>query len=281
MKHSTKEKQREIVARNKEILVLNKVMERIQEFCLMDDEFMSKVFEDIECATLLLRIILNKKDLQIISVCTEHYIKNLQGRSIRMDVRAVDSVGIFYNIEIQRSDAGAVAKRARYNSSLIDANITQPGDDYEKLPESYVIFITENDVHGKGYPIYHIDRRIEETGELFGDKAHILYVNGKIKNDSELGKLMHDFYCKNPDDMYYKELRERTRYFKEDREGVKMMSRIMEELASEVEKDTKMREKSNIACALLERGKDSYEEIARLTGLSIEEVENLGRQYKE
>lgn len=60
-----------------------------------------------------------------------------------------------------------------------------------------------------------------------------------------------------------------------------MMSRIMEELASEVEKDTKMREKSNIACALLERGKDSYEEIARLTGLSIEEVENLGRQYKE
>ncbi len=38
------------------------------------------------------------------------------------------------------------AKRARYNSALIDANVTEPGDLYEALNETFVIFITENDV---------------------------------------------------------------------------------------------------------------------------------------
>lgn len=81
---------------------------------------------------------------------------------------AVDGNGKIYNIEIQRSNAGADRKRERYNSSIIDANILDVGKEYEKLPESYVIFITENDVLEKGKPIYHINRYIEETGELFG-----------------------------------------------------------------------------------------------------------------
>ena len=63
-----------------------------------------------------------------------------------MDILAVDSNNRIYNIEIQRSDRGADAKRARYNSSLIDANMTEAGDKYDALTETYVIFITENDV---------------------------------------------------------------------------------------------------------------------------------------
>lgn len=55
----------------------------------------------------------------------------------------MDLTGRVYNIEIQRSDSGADVKRARYNSSLIDANVTEPGESYEKLNETYVIFITE------------------------------------------------------------------------------------------------------------------------------------------
>lgn len=43
-------------------------------------------------------------------------------------------------MEIQRKDAGAGAKRARHNSSLLDAHILKPGDDTEDIPDSYVIF---------------------------------------------------------------------------------------------------------------------------------------------
>lgn len=115
-------------------------------------------------------------------VHSQHDIKNLQGRSVRLDILAVDEANRVYNIEVQRSDKGAGVKRARYNSSLIDANVTEPGDEYEKLNETYVIFITEHDVLGGGQPIYHVDRTIKETGALFGDESHILYVNAQIKD---------------------------------------------------------------------------------------------------
>ena len=156
-------------------------LQRLRGFRLLDDDFMNKVFEDKACAEFLLQIILQRTDLRVQRVHGQHDIKNLQGRSVRLDILAVDEADRVYNIEVQRSDKGAGVKRARYNSSLIDANVTEPGDEYEKLNETYVIFITEHDVLDGSCPIYHIDRMVRETGALFGDESHILYVNAQIK----------------------------------------------------------------------------------------------------
>lgn len=124
-----------------------KIRKRIQDFRLFDDEFMSKCFEDnIECTELILRIIMDKSDLKVKKANVQHAIKNLQGRSITLDIEAVDSEQKEYDIEIQRADSGAKPKRARYHSSLLDANVLLAGDETENLPETYVIFITEHDV---------------------------------------------------------------------------------------------------------------------------------------
>lgn len=208
-------------------------LQRLRGFRLLDDDFMSKVFEDKACVQFLLRIILNRKDLDVRKVHAQHDVKNLQGRSIRLDIIAVDGNGRIYNIEIQRSDKGASIKRARYNSSLLDANVTRPGDEYENLAETYVIFITENDVLKAGLPIYHVDRTIQETGAVFGDETHIIYVNSQIKDETELGKLMYDFSCTDAKDMHYKILADRVRYFKEDAKGVEAMCRAMEDMRKE------------------------------------------------
>ena len=246
-------------------------LELIRRLRLIDDDFMEKVFEDKACAELLLRIILERDDLTVQSVHGQHVVKNLQGRSIRMDILAVDTTGQIHNVEVQRSDKGAGVKRARYNSSLIDANITEAGDDYGKLNETYVIFITENDVLKGNLPIYHIDRVIRETGELFNDKSHIIYVNSKIQDETELGKLMSDFFCTDASDMNYKVLADRVRYFKEDEKGVASMSRVFEEIAREAAKENSIK----MAELMLESKKLSYEEIAKFTQLTIEEIKEL------
>ena len=150
-----------------------------------------------------------------------------------MDILAVDQQNRVYNIEIQRNDKGAGVKRARYNSSLIDANVTEPGDQYQELNETYVIFITENDVLGENLPIYHVDRIIRETGKMFNDESHIIYVNSQIKDETALGKLMHDFACTNTKDMYYEVLADRVHYFKEDEKGVAVMCKAMEDMRNE------------------------------------------------
>ncbi len=209
-------------------------LSKIKDLRLLDDEFMTKVFDgQPELATLVIRIILGDDSLVAIKSEVQKELRNLQGHSVRLDILATDSDGNLYNIEIQRADSGAGAVRARYYSSIIDSNALDKGVEYDKLPETYVIFITENDVIGKGWPIYHIERVIMGTGELFGDREHIIYVNAAYNADDDLGKLMRDFRTADPADMNYKELAERARHFKEDTEGVKTMCRSMEELYNE------------------------------------------------
>lgn len=256
-------------ANNKQKELLNK----IKEFRLLDDDFMSKVFEDnYECIELLLHIIMEKPDLKVKEARTQYSIKNLVGRSVRLDIYAVDNSGKKYNIEVQRVDKGAGAKRARYNSSVLDVNSLLPGLDFDDLPETYVIFITENDVMGGGVPVYHVDRVVKETGKSFGDEAHIIYVNGAYRDESPIGQLMHDFSCKNPADMHYKILADKTRYFKEDEKGVAAMCKIMEDLIDS--------EKKEIAIRMLEDGELSFEKIAKYSGLTLEQVEELSKNYE-
>ena len=131
------------------------ILALVENFRLMDDNFMSKCLENApECIELILQIILDKKDLKVVKSQTEYPIKSLQGRGVRFDVFARDSKGREYDIEIQRANDGAEPKRARYNSALMDANALLSGDDVGKLRDAYVIFITETDVMGDGLEVY-------------------------------------------------------------------------------------------------------------------------------
>lgn len=132
----------------------------IQEFTLMDDTFMTQAFSGNKEATeYVLNVILQREDLKVEQAITQFPLSNLYGKSVRLDVYARDVEGKQYDIEIQQRDAGAIPERARLNSSLFDAQLTDARQkDYREIPETYVIFITENDVLKSGLPIYNIER---------------------------------------------------------------------------------------------------------------------------
>lgn len=195
---------------------------------------MTKCFEgDPKYIQLVLRIVMEMSDLEVTDVRTQVFIENLLDRSVRLDVLATGSTGRKINVEVQRADKGAGRRRARYNSSMMDANLLKKGEDFDNMPETYVIFITEHDVIGNGLPVYQIERTIIQTGESFNDGAHILYVNGKYQDETPIGRLMHDFSCTDPCDMYYSELADRVRFFKECKEGVLIMCKAMEDMRNE------------------------------------------------
>lgn len=100
---------------------------------------------------------------------------------------------------------------------------------------------------GEGTPIYHAERVVSETGIFWGDGTHIIYVNGAYRGDDPVGRLMHDFSCSSPSDMYYQQLARQVKYYKKDEKGVEAMSRGMEELID--------MEKREIALKMLEDGK--------------------------
>ena len=155
------------------------LLEIIRNFRLMDDTFMSKVFEDKECSELLLRVILGRDDLTVVRVVSQFELKNLQGRSARLDIYAVDNKGKQYDIEVQRSDEGGNPKRARYKTqgTLENLNIYLVGDlkygrtvhsllmamrhfnptfhfiapEELKMPEEYKIYCKEHHIKYKEY----------------------------------------------------------------------------------------------------------------------------------
>lgn len=223
-------------------------------------------------------------------------------RSVFLDVLATDREKRKYNLEIQRDDLGANFPRARFHCSAVDTNLLEKGLRFEHLPETYVIFITERDVIGRGQAVYRVDRYFD-TGEPFPDGSHIVYVNGAYRDDSPIGKLMHDLACPDPNKMHYDVLAERVRFFKENEKGVSAMCKVFEELRQEgiqegmqkgmqkgIQKGMQKgmqkgiqegmqrgeeRRSIQLVHDMLAAGKYALEEIAALSGLPISEIKRL------
>ena len=248
----------------------------IENFRLMDDTFMSKCLENApECIELILQIILDKKDLKVVKSQTEYPIKSLQGRGVRFDVFARDSKGKEYDIEIQRAKDGAEPKRARYNSALMDANALKSGEDFDKLRDTYVIFITENDVMGKGLDLYAFDRIDKTAGLDLHDGTHIIYVNGATRSATDIGRLIHDLLCRDAADMYFDVLKKRVGDFKQTEEGRRTMCEAVERIAER--RGARVKRETMIAMAkrMLKSGMLALKDVAKFSGLSLAQVKKL------
>ena len=251
-------------------------LRRIKALRPIDDNFMRVLFRnDLSLAQMVLRIITGINDLVLIEHETQYDLKRLGGsRSVCLDTFGIDSAGHIYNIEVEKSEKRANPKRARYHSSSIDVENLDQGQDFDELPDTYVIFITEHDVFGEGKALYPIERINTATGEPFDDGEHIIYVNGAYEGDTELGWLMHDFRCSDADEMHYELLAEKTRYYKEEPKGVSEMCKIFEEMVVE----TRAEDAYRFALNLLTMGKLSIDDISAASGLTLEEVKEIAEE---
>ena len=203
----------------------------IASLTLMDDLFMQVVLEEQACTEYILQTILDKSSLKLMEQRLQKRLPNLHGRALVLDCLCTDEKGLLYNIEVQNSSAGAIPKRARYHAALMDTHTLKKGEKFSKLPESYVIFITDKDVLGEGEQLYQIERVIRKSGSLFRDGSHILYFNTARQDDNALGKLAKDFKEANPKEIQSEVLSHRVASLKEgnlDREGEKKMNVLLE-----------------------------------------------------
>ena len=132
----------------------------------------------------------------------------------------------------------------------------------------------------------YISRKIRENGKNFPDSAHIIYVDSKNQEDTELGRLMHDFHCKSAEEMYHSVLQKQVFRLKRTREGVNFMCREMDKIYRDGEKNGQERgekigkkqgvrnEQRRIVNSLKRKGK-TMDEIAYLTGIHETVVKKL------
>ena len=180
----------------------------VKSLTLMDGFFMVKVFEEPECAELLLKILLERDDLEIQAIRTDF------GRKPRLVMIAADSAKKGYVIEVQRCD-DISPLLGRAHQSRLDVETIDPDCADENIPDSYVVFIMEKDEWKLGKPLYSVERTVRNMENITADDgSHIIYVNGENRDNTPLGRLMHDFYKHEPDKISYEPIARRIAFLK-------------------------------------------------------------------
>ncbi len=174
-------------------MTLEEKREKVAGFNVMDDVFFQKMMEDKEVCEEILRIILENSKMRVIECVPQASIKNLNGKSVVLDVLCRDSDGKYCNVEVQKADDDDHQKRVRYNAALVSMYTMQAGKDYKELPDVKVVFISRFDVFKADHAMYHVDRVVRETGQKVENGQSEIYVNAKVKDQTSVSELMEYF----------------------------------------------------------------------------------------
>lgn len=242
-----------------------------EQLNIIDDAMFEKMAEDPGFCEEVISTIINRRVI-VKRVVQQKSIRNLQGRSVRLDALCEFLDGSECNVEVHKKDDDHHEKRMRYNASCITANITDPGIKFEKVPDVISIFISKFDLFKAGRTIYHIERTVRETGEVRDNGVKEIYVNTKIDDGSDLAELMHIFTEQSAYDFEkFPKTSKRKEYFLKDEGGKEEMCEIVEKFAKECVKEENM----ETARKLFENGV-SFELVRRsLDSLSDQELKTI------
>lgn len=249
----------------------------------------AKVMRDPElCRKMLERLL--EMDISAIEYPEEQKTIDLSydSRSVRLDLYVKDNQDTVYNVEIQTVDTKELPKRSRYYQGMIDLNLIEKGEPYQKLNRSYVIFICTFDPFGKGFYRYTFENLCREDTEIsLKDEAVKLFFNtngtrGRITDEA---KAFLKYVGGIPsEDPYVKELQSKVETAKRDeewrREYMTLLMRDRENIEKGVQQG-KAEERLRMICSLLQMNRYSESDIAFAAGISLEELQDIKRNLKE
>lgn len=165
--------------------------------------------------------------------------RNLYGRSIRLDALCFLGDGTLCNIEVQRGEEDHV-KRTRYTAATLTVKHSESGDKFRDLATVYIVYISENDIFGYGYPVYHMKHILEETGTVVDDGCHILFANTEYQDGSDKAELLSCFREKMVENPKFPVLSKRMKELKESEGGLQAMSSVLQKYEEAARKEERL-----------------------------------------
>ena len=257
-------------------------IEKVKDLRPIDDVFFEVLASDKRVCEEMLRTILEDPELTVADVVVQSSERNIYGRSVRLDALCTLGSGKKVNIEVQRSDNDDHLKRVRYNAAMITTRESQPGDDFSKIPDVVIIYISEFDFLNGGKTIYHADKVLRETGEVINDGQWELFVNTVVDDGTDIADLMSCFTKKRVENAKFPVLSESVKELKTTEGGASTVCQVMQhyekiardEGINEGIKEGTDNEKKRTALEAIKLGIDKSV-IAQLTGLTIPQLEQL------
>lgn len=202
----------------------------IQDYTLMDDLFMSTVLTDPLACQHVLRILLQEPDLIVQEVVVQKTMPQLYGKSPRLDVTAETTNGCLMNIEVQQQEEPDYGRRLRFYTGTMVSKLLERGQDYNRLPDQIMIYISSSDIWHRGRTIYEFQMMEIQDAFPADDGLRQIYVNTEIHDGSAIAQLMAYFKTADPLDMSQGDLAKRVHFYKVEQEGVRFMSSLSQRL---------------------------------------------------
>ena len=105
-----------------------------------------------------------------------------------------------------------------------------------------------------GSTVYEEEKRFRQTGQVYTDGAHLIYVNAEVDDGSRIAKLMQYFRTADPFDDSEGELSKRVRFLKTEEGGIEIMCEIMERIKEEGKQSGRLESSRKTACNLDKMG---------------------------
>ncbi len=270
--------------------------EKWERLTFADDFIFYKVLEkNLDFTQELLELLLDIKIDHIEQPAAQKDFKaDYFSKGARFDVYVKDGTGRCFDIEIQTSHFLDLAKRARYYQGVMDVDNLLAGDGYQKLKDSYVIFLCLGDSIGNGLPVYTFRYRADEDHSvLMNDGTVNIFFNAKKYDKMKSAKLrsFFEYLCKEKPDSPFTDrlaqLVERIKTSPQERKAYMMFSEIVQKEAQEMREEGRAegieegQQKKAIETAknFLINGTD-VGLIAKCTGLPLEQVLELQKELQ-
>ena len=117
----------------------------LQDLTIKDNFMFGAVMMDEEICRELLELVLGFRIAKVTVSKEKCFVYHPEYKGVRLDILAADEKNTHYNVEMQVFRKRKPGKRSRYYHSQIDMELLRSGQDYEELPDSYVIFICDFD----------------------------------------------------------------------------------------------------------------------------------------
>jgi len=139
-----------------------------------------------ECRKLI-SVSLDMEILEVAVVTEKSMSFHPEYHGIRLDVMAVEKgKKRRFNVEMQVKNKDNLPKRSRYYHSQMDMDALLSGENYENLPDTYVIFICDFDLFGERLYRYTFKSQCQENDMLMADGRTTVFLNTKGENDQDV-----------------------------------------------------------------------------------------------
>lgn len=159
----------------------------LQDLTIKDNFLFGAVMSVEENCREFLEMVLGFPIAHVVVSREKSIVYHPEYKGVRLDIYAEDENHTHYNVEMQVKKKAALGKRSRYYHSQMVMEALESGEDYETLPDTFVIFICDFDPFDQKLYCYTFQNECRENKSVkLGDGSCTIFLSTRGENEEEV-----------------------------------------------------------------------------------------------